>query len=206
MFSVAVGQQSVCFGHHKLLVLGSSLVRFVNVSLPRSVSTLFLKTGSRRLRSLVASHCRTRSHPTVGDTRTHSAPIDKRLRSLEGRFHRLVGRRASAQLRPPRPRGRGQPMRRKYITRSAYRSLLRPGVSPMGPLLCQRGGVSSGVSSVCDQLLFAAAWCSARFAKRQGFQLLADCCILVQQPQVALEGRCSIQLSYGRVRRYVNRR
>ena len=38
---------------------------------------------------------------------------------------------------------------------------------------------------------------------RLRFQPVAGCCILVQQPQGALEGRCSIQLSYGRVRGYV---
>ena len=60
-------------------------------------------------------------------------------------------------------------------------------------------GVSSGVSWFCWSVRPPAVARSLACRELYVNQHLADCCISVQQSKVALEGRCSIQLSYGRV-------
>src|SRR5262245_28211880 len=63
---------------------------------------------------------------------------------------------------------------------------------------------SNELVSVLVSVRFAIQCCSlqvpanAHPAKHKWLQRLAGCCISVQQPLIALEGRCSIQLSYGR--------
>ena len=55
----------------------------------------------------------------------------------------------------------------------------------LGPTL----GVRSGASSFFDSLRLLAASCKRPFAKFWETQPIAGCCILVQQPLSALEGR-----------------
>jgi hypothetical protein len=54
-----------------------------------------------------------------------------------------------------------------------------------------KSGASSCVSCFFDSLRFLATPCKRPFAKFLETQTIAGCCILVQQPLSALEGRCS---------------